>query len=351
MARSRRRASNWDSPTKNQLIGAVKSGQSVRKAANLVDMPYRTALDLVKKVENTGSTHELPRSGRPALLDEDEKDQIEQIARGNRRMPFKEISNRLDTPVSAATVRRALNERGYRRCVAPRVPFLTPKQKDARLEWALGQSGRERDDGWRNVMWSDECYVVVGSSHRIFVTRKPDEKWDDDCVVPRFKQSSLRAMVWGCCARDYRGGLKILEYPGGKGGGMTAELYRSQVLEDMVLPEFTELKKERPKLQFQQDSAPAHRAKTTKAWFADHDIPLFPHPANSPDVSPQEPLWNVLKSALDGLPRQPTTHQELVSTILEVWESITTDEVNKYVDRMPRIVQAVIDAQGGHTQY
>ena len=38
----------------------------------------------------------------------------------------------------------------------------------------------------------------------------------------------------------------------------------------------------------------------------------------------------------------------LIDTITEVWESILVEGVNKYVDWMPRVVQAVIDAEGGH---
>ena len=36
----------------------------------------------------------------------------------------------------------------------------------------------------------------------------------------------------------------------------------------------------------------------------------------------------------------------LIDTITEVWESILVEEVDKYVDWMPRVVQAVIDAEG-----
>ncbi len=34
--------------------------------------------------------------------------------------------------------------------------------------------------------------------------------------------------------------------------------------------------------------APAHTAKTTSKWFADHDITVLDWPANIPDLSPIE---------------------------------------------------------------
>ena len=37
---------------------------------------------------------------------------------------------------------------------------------------------------------------------------------------------------------------------------------------------------------FQQDLAPAHRAKATSTWFKDHGIPVLNWPANSPTLAP-----------------------------------------------------------------
>ena len=40
-----------------------------------------------------------------------------------------------------------------------------------------------------------------------------------------FKQSSIRVMVWGCIMNGQKGPLVVLEYPGGKGGGMNSSRY------------------------------------------------------------------------------------------------------------------------------
>jgi hypothetical protein len=40
----------------------------------------------------------------------------------------------------------------------------------------------------------------------------------------------------------------------------------------------------------------------------------------------------------------------LINAKAEVWESISVEDVNKYVNQMSRVVQAIINAEGEHTR-
>ena len=105
---------------------------------------------------------------------------ITKAVKKNRREPFRSIGNRIGFGKTA--VHDYAASQGFSRCVAKRVVFLKPEQKAARLSWAETSGDRER---WDDVVWTDECYVYLDSSHgKVFVTRRPDEKYDEDCVVP-----------------------------------------------------------------------------------------------------------------------------------------------------------------------
>jgi hypothetical protein len=143
-------------------------------------------------------------------------------------------------------------------------------------------------------------------------------------------------MVWGIIAKGAKGPLIVLEYPGGKGGGMNSERYIQQVLEGPLLPFFNKMKRSRPNFKF---------------WLKEHCVPIFPHLPSSPDVSPIEPLWQVLKNGIRAYKPQPTSYKALCEAIHAVWDQITIQQIDHFVDRMPKIVDVLNDADGGHTGY
>jgi len=144
----------------------------------------------------------------------------------------------------------------FARRKARKVIYLTEEQKEKRVEWA-----RKFEDwgseGWAQVIWLDEVYVVLSDQKgSVFVTRNPQEEFHEDCVIPKFKQSNLQIMAWSCIMKGKKGPLVVLDYPGGRGGGMTVVRYQEQVLEKMVHDCYQEASEERGWVLFEQDGAP-----------------------------------------------------------------------------------------------
>lgn len=205
---------------------------------------------------------------------------------------------------------------------------------------------------WSRIIYSDEAYVQLGDTKgTTYVTRAIGEEYNDDCVVPKFKQSSLRIMVWGCVKRGRKGPLVVLEYPGGRGGGMTARHYQDQVLEKHLHDFYMEQAEESGQVLFQQDGAPCHRAKSTSQWLELNDIEKMPHPAASPDLNPIEPLWHTLKTHIRNREHIPSSLDELKAAAHEAWAKVTEDDINRHIDTMEERVRAVLRAKGSHTPF
>jgi len=263
-------------------------------------------------------------------------------------MSYKEIGNQVEPHLSAGSICNHLASQGYHRRLARRVPYLTKGQRRKRLEWARKVRGFE----WDKVIWSDESYIYLDDTRgRIYVTRQDNEIFQEDCLILTFKQSSICVMVWGCIMQGRKGPLVVLEYPGGRGGGMNAKRYQEQVLEKEFLGFWSKMKEKRGSIFFQHDGAPSHTSKTTVQWLKSHDITIFPHPPSSPDVNPIENIWHELKEHIRKQAHHPSSVAELIEAVKEAWKQIKIKDVNKYVHRMDDVVEAVLKAKGGHTGF
>jgi len=69
---------------------------------------------------------------------------------------------------------------------------------------------------------------------RIYITRSADEEYNEECLVPTFKQSSVHIMIWGCIMKGKKDLLVVLNYPGCKGDGMNSKRYQEQVLDSVL---------------------------------------------------------------------------------------------------------------------
>jgi hypothetical protein len=82
---------------------------------------------------------------------------------------------------------------------------------------------------------------------------------------------------------------------------------------------------------FQQDNAKPHTSRATLEALNELDIPLLEvWPPRSPDLSPIEMIWALLKSRCDlSSIRCP---QDLDNALKEAWDSIDLETVNHYID-------------------
>ncbi|KAK9891110.1 hypothetical protein WA026_013429 [Henosepilachna vigintioctopunctata] len=102
---------------------------------------------------------------------------------------------------------------------------------------------------------------------------------------------------------------------------------------------------------FQHDLAPSHNSKQVQAFMCENEMKILDWSGSSPDLNPIENSWNILKKRLAKM--DCTAKEKMIISAIQVW--FHDDELKKIcatlVESMPRRVQEVISAKGGHTPY
>lgn len=89
-------------------------------------------------------------------------------------------------------------------------------------------------------------------------------------------------------------------------------------------------------------------AKLTSDWLIENDIKLLITPPQSPDLNPIEHLWSEIKRKLGD--KRFTNFEQHRQAIIRIWNEFDHQKTKKLVD-MPKRLEAIIKANGGHIPY
>jgi len=326
---------------RNLIVKDRQKGLSNREIGRKYGVSEAAVRKIWKKFEKIGTVIDMTGRGRKRKTNPVEDRRIIRETKKNPTVTSRVIRENLQLNVSERTVRRRLREAGLKNNFALRRPLIRKANKIKRLEFAKKYADKPVDF-WKKILWSDESkFDLFGHKQRARVWLKPCEKLLDKNVQKTIKHGGGSIMVWGCFAWSGLGNLVDIN------GIMTADVYiniLNENLEESLLKVGLE-----DDFIFQQDNDPKHTAGKTTAFFRSSRIRLLDWPAQSPDLNPIENLWSILDQKVDK--GDVTNKAKLLEALKRAWENIDQQHIQNLIESMPRRLQAVIQAKGGHTKY
>ena len=131
---------------------------------------------------------------------------------------------------------------------------------------------------------------------------------------------------------------------------MNGQYYRDELLMQGLLPDIRQFS---DFFIFQQDGAPAHRARETVELLM-NETPDFIQPTmwppNSPDLNPVDyAIWSIMQEKVYR--RKIRDVNELRERILEAWNQLDQGVIDKSVQQWRARLRACIASQGGHFEH
>jgi hypothetical protein len=126
-------------------------------------------------------------------------------------------------------------------------------------------------------------------------------------------------MVWAAIGMNYKSPLIMIN------GTLDAPAYVEMLKRDFFEHAYRE-HRFRPWV-LVQDGATAHTAAAGLDELTKYFILCPAWPANSPDINPTEQLWGLMKNRLRWNGIRP--REAAIAELLEVWEQIPMDVINK----------------------
>ena len=150
--------------------------------------------------------------------------------------------------------------------------------------------------------------------------------------------------VWGCISANGVGDLVRIN------GVLNAEKYR-QILIHHAIPSGRRMIG--PKFILQQDNDPKHTAKVIKNYLQRKEeqevLEVMAWPPQSPDLSIIQSVWDNMKRRKDL--RKPRSTEDLWLVLQDVWNNLPAEFLQRLCASLPRRIDAVLKAKGGHTKY
>ncbi|GFW27285.1 transposable element Tcb2 transposase [Trichonephila clavipes] len=212
---------------------------------------------------------------------------------------------------------------------------LTPEHRQLRLQWCKARSMRNVTDRQKGV-FSDESRFVLGTNdNRVWVWRRPGERYNSRHTVLRHTARTAGVMVWRAIVYDSRSTLIVMR------GTLTGQRY----VDDILQPHVGLFLNGLPWAIFQQDNARQHTGRVTQDFL--RHFQSFPWAARFPDLSPVEHVWDQLKRQI------PSSHSlhDIELAVQDLWAHLPQDNIRCLINSMLNRVTACIAAGGGPTLY
>ena len=239
--------------------------------------------------------------------------------------------------ISHDTITRRLHENKFS-FVKPRtVQALTPEQIIVRNNFANRMLNYDLTM-YRMIIFSDESRFSSGPDNSCHWRQKDDFS---PRTTAHYSKHPVSTMVWGAIGFNYKSRLYFHD------GGVRSTEYMDCLKSTNIFGDLN-TKIGCGRYIFQQDGATCHQTSEIIDYLRENCRVLHGWPPNSPDLSPIEMIWAIIKRKLSQKNTRIRTKSQLKQAIQDEWDAIPMNVINKLIDSFHYRLE-MCAATGGET--
>ena len=260
--------------------------------------------------------------------------------------------------ISMRTVRRAMNDAGYKYLQARKKGILKKADLKKRVSFA-----KKMNKEYPNTVWTENINFFLdgvsfaykrnpfdqGSSPKGRIWRKPSEGLEYGCAGKGKKEGSGGKLVKLKVAISYgKGVIDCEQYD--KMSGFYFKDYISRKFPVL----FEKANKLNSKLWI-QDGCPCQNSKPAKIAMSESGATLLSIPPRSPDINPIENLFHLVRRELDRQAISENkvyeTYNEFATRVINTFTSFPTQTIDNIIDSTEKRMCSIISRKGQRINY
>ena len=190
-------------------------GKSERKIGEIMNVSKSTVHNIISKYKKTNSVESKPRAGRLRCFTElEERWIIRKIICNPKTSAVRQTlkaQQRFNKTASSETVRNILRKHNFHGRIARRKPFLSEKNRRARLEFAKTYLKMPPEFCNSAIFVDENKFNIFGSDGKQRVWQKPNSELEMKNPTPSVKHGGGSQMIWGCISTMGVGNLHFID--------------------------------------------------------------------------------------------------------------------------------------------
>lgn len=317
------------------IVLSKKLSWRAERISHFLHCNIKTVYQILHKYEHFGDVCDLPRSGRPPVIEKGSKldDVLIGLLREFRFYTPALIASKFEKvtkiSLSPKSIKRLAYRAGFRRVLTSKAPLLTEKNKEQRRKFAE----KNVDEEWDDVVFTDEKLFEFNTGGRVW--KQPEEP----PIIAFKSQQGYKWMVWGGIWKGGRTRLHIRDAD----DTIDSEEYQNILWEYFIEPsENNEIPN--PFLRILQDNAKPHKSSSTEHFLENFHVTVVPdYPANSPDLNPIEKVWSWMTQYIET--QGPSTPEEYLNLIEDGWQKIPQSIIDAFIEHEKVAIESIAEGK------